>query len=484
MDSYSSAIFHSPFGHSDFGFEVSRELPLAHNRPAKGVHCTLCDGGGVSRGPTGLLEARHMRGASPPLRGIMLVVLALAVPVSAEEVRPATDADKPPQKNSAADAAEWPNWRGPNHDGISTERGWLTAWPKEGPGQLWKAELGTGYSSVTVSAGKVYSMGAARGQDTVFCLNADTGEVVWKHSYPCAVQENYPGTRSTPTVDGTAVYTLSMDGQAFCLDALSGQVVWSRNLKKELGLDLPRHKFASSPIVEGELLLFNMGTDGLALDKKTGDPVWKSSGDSSYASPVPFTLGGRRCAAIFAWSRLLVVESANGQKIASYDWVTEYHENVADPVVTGDKIFISSNYGRGCALVRVGEGGAAAVWQNKNLSSYFASPVLVGDCIYGFHVSAWMKDDLVCLSVKDGSVQWRQKNVTAGGLMAADGKLIVLSRTGELILVEASPAAYTEIARAKVLSTGECSTPPVLSGGRIYARNIKGTLVCLDVRGK
>jgi outer membrane protein assembly factor BamB len=418
------------------------------------------------------------------VRSRLLRVVFLSLLLSGTAV--AADVTKPPDTGAVAIAIapQWLNWRGTNHDGISTEKGWLTAWPKEGPRQLWKTELGTGYSSVAVSGARVYTMGNRRGQDTVFCLSADTGEVVWKHSYPCAVEDNYPGTRSTPTVDGKVVYTLSMGGQAFCLDALSGQVVWSKDLKKELGLDLPRHKFASSAIVEGGLLLLNMGTGGLALDKKTGNAVWKSSGDSSYSSPVPFTLGGRRCAALFAFAQLLVLDPANGKKIASYDWVTEYHENVADPIVMGDKIFITSDYGRGCALVRVGESGAAAVWENKNLSSYFISPVLVGDCIYGFNVSGWEKADLVCLSVKDGSVKWKQKDMMSGGLMAADGKLIILSRTGDLILVEASPSAYTEIARAKVFAKGDCSTAPVLCDGRIYARNIKGTLLCLDVRKK
>jgi outer membrane protein assembly factor BamB len=424
-----------------------------------------------------------MRHASAPLARITLVVLALSVPLGAQDARPVADTDTPSENSSAA-VTDWPVWRGRNHDGVSAEKGWLAAWPKEGPRQLWKAELGSGYSSVTVSAGMAYGMGAFKGQDTVFCLNAETGELIWKHSHPCTVPEGYPGTRSTPTVDGKVVYTLSMDGQAFCLDAISGKVVWSRDLAKELGLDLPRHKFATSAVREEDLLLLNMGTGGLALDRKTGNPVWKSGGDSSYSSAVPFTLAGKRCAALFAWGQLLILEPATGRKVASFDWVTNYHENIADPLVTSEGIFITSDYGRGCAMVRLGEGGAAAVWQNKNLSSYFASPVLVGDCIYGLNVSGWMKDDLVCLSVKDGSVKWRQKDIAAGGLMAADGKLIVLSRSGELIVVQASPAAYTEIARAKVLSTGECSTAPVLSDGRIYVRNIKGTLVCLDVREK
>ncbi len=207
-------------------------------------------------------------------------------------------------KRQTAAAAEWPNWRGPNHNGISIEKGWLTDWPKEGLKKLWKAELGRGHSSVAVMAGKVYTMGRNAEQDTVLCLNAGTGATVWKHSYPAADSDYGGGPRATPAVDGKAVYTLSADGQAFCLDAVSGQVIWHKNLQKELNLVMPLHNFSSSPVLEKELLLANMGTSGLALDKKTGNVAWKSAGDSSYSSPVPFTLAGKRRVALSDKSRI------------------------------------------------------------------------------------------------------------------------------------------------------------------------------------
>jgi outer membrane protein assembly factor BamB len=380
-------------------------------------------------------------------------------------------------------AAEWPNWRGPNHNGVSTEKGWLTDWPKEGPKELWKAELGPSHSSVAVLAGKVYTMGRNAKRDAVLCLNADTGATVWKHSYLAEDSDYGGGPRATPAVDGKAVYTVSADGQAFCLDAASGQVIWKKNLQKELDLVLPLHSFSSSPVLEGELLLLNMGTSGLAVDKKTGHVVWKSEGDSSYSSPVPFTLAGKRCVALFATTQLAVVDLANGQRITSYEWKTRDNANCADPVIVGNSIFISSSYGRGCALIDVGGGSAALLWK-KGFECHYASPVLVGDCLYMLAVSGWLKADLVCVSVQDGSVRWTHKDVGSGGLMVADGKLIVLSRGGDLILAEVSPTAYTEIARAKVFSAGACWNSPVLCSGHIYARNEKGTLVCLDLRGR
>ena len=402
----------------------------------------------------------------------------------------AADADEPDAKGAAAVTAGWPNWRGPSHDGVSAEK--IVAWPAEGPRQLWTAEVGPGHAAPSVRGDKVFIMGRARKEDVVYCFNADTGAVVWKFAYEAAESAYGRGPRATPAVEGNAVYTVSADGQVFCLDAASGRPIWNRNFHKELNLPMPRNHFSTSPVLDGELLLLNMGTSGLALDKKTGNVVWKSEGDSSYSSPVPFNLGGRRCVALFAAHELVVVDEADGRKLAAYEWKLRDNTNCADPVIVGDTIFISSSYGRGCALVRVNGDEAAAVWR-KGYACYYASPVLVGDCLYALVDSGWMKADLVCISVKDGSEKWRQKGVGSGGLVVADGKLVILSRGGELILTEASPDAYKEIARARVLpaQTGgarpspiACWNGPVLSGGRIYARNERGTLVCVDVRGR
>jgi outer membrane protein assembly factor BamB len=231
----------------------------------------------------------------------------------------------------------------------------------------------------------------------------------------------------------------------------------------------------------GELLLLNMGASGLALDKKTGNVVWKSAGDSSYASPVPFTLAGKRRVALFAANGLVVVDLADGHEIASYEWKTLQNANCADPVIVGEAIFISSGYGRGCALIDVGGGDATVRWK-KGFECHFASPVLVGDCLYVLAGSGWMRADLVCVSAKDGSLRWKEKDVGSGGLVVADGKLLILSRRGDLILAEASPIAYTELGRAKVFLTGACWNGPVLSDGQVYVRNENGTLVCLGLR--
>jgi outer membrane protein assembly factor BamB len=395
----------------------------------------------------------------------------------------AADAEK-----DVAGQADWPNWRGPSHNGVSLEKGWRTDWSANPPKQLWTAKLGYGFSSVAVSGGKVYTMGNNGKQDTVFCLEADTGKEVWKQSRQCTTKENYPGSRSTPTVDGKMLYTLGMDGQAFCFEAATSKVVWNKDYYTDLKPVVPLHKFACSPIVDGELILLNMGSEGLAVEKKTGNVVWKSVGEGSYTSVVPFTQGGKHYAALFAGTQLIVLDPATGNKIASAAWKTKNNESAPDPVIYGGKIFITSGPEGSCGLFELAGDKLNKVWENKNLSSYFASPVIVGDYVWGFNKNknweGW-KSDLVCLSLKDGSLQWTQKDVQSGGIMVADGKLLILTYNGDLILAEASSAAYKEIGRTKALPDKPKETftaGPVLCDGRIYVRSDNGTLICLDVK--
>jgi hypothetical protein len=195
-----------------------------------------------------------------------------------------------------ASAEDWPNWRGPRYDGVSKETGWLTQWPATGPKQLWKASVGTGFATFTVSGGRVYTMGNAENTDTVYCLDADTGAVRWKHSYACKLApDNFEGGPcGTPTVAGTAVYTCSRFGQVFALDADSGKVIWTKDLMAELGAKRPQWGFAGSAFIHGDLVVVNVGSFGTALDKKSGNVLWSTGTDASgYSTPVPFNQSHR-----------------------------------------------------------------------------------------------------------------------------------------------------------------------------------------------
>ena len=381
-------------------------------------------------------------------------------------------------------AADWYRWRGPDLNGISTENNWQPKWPAEGPKQLWKASVGTGFSSVSVSKGRVYTMGNTDNKDHVFCFDADTGKQIWKHSYDCLLDPKYyeGGPSGTPTVDGENVFTFSRKGDLFCLEAASGKVIWSKNIAKELGAEIPTWGFAGSPFVEKNLLILNVGSAGTALDKATGKIVWTSGKEAGgYSTPIACDFNGQHCVTLFGAKSVFAVAVNDGKKVWEHNWKTEYDVNASEPIVAGDKVFISSGYNHGCSLLQIKDRKATVLWENKNMRNQFNSCVLLDGFLYGFDGNAGPKADLKCLELKTGAVKWSEEKLGAGALMAADGKLIVLSDKGELIIADASPAAFKPISRAQV-NGGKNWTVPVLSNNKIYCRNAKGDLVCLDVK--
>jgi outer membrane protein assembly factor BamB len=265
----------------------------------------------------------------------------------------------------------------------------------------------------------------------------------------------------------------------FCLDAAKGTVVWSKRLNRELGLEIPTWGCASSVLVEGEVAVVNMGSAGVALDRKSGKVVWVSAKSmGAYATPVPLKIGSEECLAILTRQSLVAVKAANGQQVWSYPWQTSYDVNAADPILDGDKIFISSGYNHGGTVVKMTGQTPEKVWENKNLRNHFNSCVLWQGYLYGPDDSG-----LRCVAFETGDLKWTYGGFGKGSLMVADGKLVGLSEKGELIIAEATPAAFTPISRAQVLK-GKCWTTPVLANGHIYCRNAVGDVVCVDVSAK
>lgn len=379
-----------------------------------------------------------------------------------------------------AGATDWPQWRGPARKGVSAETNWVSRWPGGAPKRLWSKQVGQGFSSVAVAGGRLYTMGNQNNQDVVSCLQAATGKVLWQSRYPCAAGD-YGGPRATPTVHGGNVYTLSREGLALCLNASTGKSVWRRDVGRETRAQMPGWGYASSPLIQGNLVLYNIGRAGVALDKKTGHIAWKSgAGLAGYASPVPFTAGAQNSGvAMFAGSGIVAVNPATGRTLWQYPWATSFDVNAADPIFSGDTVFISSNYNKGGALLRFGASGRPSViWENRNMRNHFNSCVLVGGALYGND-----ENTLKCVDLRTGAERWRMRGMGKGGLIAAAGKLLVLTERGELVVVSATPDRFNEIARAKVLD-GTCWTHPVLAGGLLYCRNQEGALVCLDLRAK
>lgn len=375
---------------------------------------------------------------------------------------------------TAASAADWPQWRGATRNGLSSEKGWKSQWAAGGPKQVWNAQVGEGFSSVAVVGNRLYTMGNRDGRDWIYCLDAKTGKPIWTHSYPCAAGD-YGGPRATPTVDGTAVYTLSREGHAVALDVKTGKPIWMRDLRKVANVQPPGWGFASSPLVSAGRIIYNAGTSGVALDGG-GRVVWKSGGESGYASPVAFSTEAQKGVALFSGFGIVAVNPVDGKELWRHPWQTSYNVNAADPLFVGDSVFISSNYGKGCALLRLAGGRPSVAWQNRSMKNHFNTSVRVGDSLYGND-----ENTLRCLDWKTGAERWAMRGMGKGGLIAADGKLIVLTERGELVVIQATPERLVELSRAKVLQ-GDCWTHPVLANGFIYCRSHEGTLVCVDVR--
>ena len=229
--------------------------------------------------------------------------------------------------------------------------------------------------------------------------------------------------------------------------------------------------------------LWNVGSAGTAVDKATGKMVWTSGKTpAGYSSMVPFTSAGVRCLAFMVQKAVVVVEARTGKELARQAWETTYDTNCADPVMNnGDQLFISS-YDRGGALLRFADGKFSPGWKDWTMHNHINGSVLLHGHLFGINGQAMKKGDLRCVDFQTGEIKWVQPGIGIGSLMAADNKLIILSEKGELIIAEASSEAFQPLARAQVLG-GKCWTVPVLSQGRIYCRNAKGDLVCLDVRG-
>jgi outer membrane protein assembly factor BamB len=381
----------------------------------------------------------------------------------------------------AAVAADWPNYRGPDHNGTASETGLGT-----NPKQLWQATLGPGASSVTVSGGRVFTMGNVNGQDIVYCLDAATGREVWRHSYACALEKRSfeGGPAATPMVDDGKVYTLSHRGDLHCLDAATGKPVWSKNLVSDFKGGRPQWGFASSPAVLGDLLILDVGGDGsstVALDKKDGKLRWQAGDETAgYATPVPAEFGGQAAVVLFKGRAVVGRALTDGRELWRLKWQTSYDVNAASPIVRGNEVFVSSGYNIGSALLRVAGGGVTEVWRNKHLCNQVNSSVLVGENLFGISGNVSPKAPLNCVEWKTGELKWSADHKGGGSLTAADGKLFVLSEKGELIMAEATAAAYRELSRTVVLKE-RCWVAPVVSGGRVYCRGNAGTLVCLSL---
>lgn len=378
--------------------------------------------------------------------------------------------------------AGWPGWRGPARNGISPETGLNWAWTENGPRVLWKGAVGTGFSCVSVSGPRAYTLGNRDNIDTVFCLDAETGRELWKHSYPCPLEPKAyeGGPMATPQVENGRVYTVSKFGHCFCLDAESGEVVWSAKFEPPPRTDADYHVwwgYAGSILVADDRLIIPVGTAGLAVDKLTGKILWDNGpGYSGYSAPVRLEIDRQPCFAFVSGHEVVAAQIADGQVRWKIPWRTTWDQNASDVVVSDGRLFVSSGHGVGGALFDLSTGLPAEVWRSKNMRTYLSNCVLWKGLLFGF-------DDkqLRCLDWRTGEVRWSSPKIGLGSLILADERLIALQEDGTLRIVEASGDAYRSVAEVKILA-GRCWSAPALADGRLFVRNAAGSLICLDVR--
>ena len=381
-------------------------------------------------------------------------------------------------------ASDWLQWNGSSRDGISTELGFADSWPESGLKAEWTREIGTGFSSMSIAGERLFAMGHQDGNETVWCLNSHTGDVLWTHVYRSQLLPNLHegGPCATPTIDGDVVYTVGKEGQLFCLSIADGSVVWQVLLQEALDVKLPEWGFSSSPLILGEQLILEAGRV-VSFSKRDGKMLWQTPKHSAgYGSAAPFQWQERTLLATLDCEGLRVMDSVDGAELAFAEWKSPYATNSTTPIISGDKIFISTGYNVGCGLFQFSGSGLKTIYTSKDMRNHFTNCVLLDGWLYGIDGNSHngRNATLSCLNFETGELAWKQRGPGCGSLIAADGKLLVLSERGPLVMVRQSAESYSELARTEFLD-GRCWTAPALAHGRLYGRNASGQLRCVTL---
>lgn len=383
---------------------------------------------------------------------------------------------------------DWPQWRGANRDGKSTEKGLLKSWPQGGPKLAWQAKgAGEGYSSFAVAAGRVYTLGARGGTEYVMAFEEATGKKLWEVAHGNRFSNDRgDGPRGTPTLDGAQLYAFGASGDLAAMDAASGKVIWKINVLERFGGSNITWGLSESPLVLRDRVIVNAGGRGasiVAVNKKDGSVLWRSQGDQAgYSSGILHEFEGTPQAIFFTGQRALAVDARDGRLLWSYDRVSNRTANIATPIVRGNRVFVSSDYGTGAALLELRASGksieAREVYFTREMRNHHASSVLIGDHLYGFSGAI-----LTAMKFDSGEVAWRDRSVGKGSVIFADERLYLFSENGIVGLAEANPTAYREHGRFQ-LRTGSLPTwsHPVVANGKLYLRD-QDTIYAYNVRG-
>ena len=383
----------------------------------------------------------------------------------------------------------WTNYRGPSRDGKYDETPIRTNWPTDGLPVLWKQPIGGGYSSFVVAEGVAFTIEQRRSQEIVAAYDLETGRELWTHGSDAEFRESMggDGPRATPTWEAGRLYALGAEGDLRCFDARTGKLNWSKNILKDNGADNLQWGMSGAPlIVDDKVVVLPGGRAGksvAAYNKMTGAPIWKSLNDTqAYVSPMLATLAGKRQILVETANRVVGLAPEDGSLLWETGWDTSMGINCSQPlVVDANRIFLSSGYGKGAALVEITASNdgfsARKVWENSSMKNKFNSSVLYNGNIYGLDEGI-----LTCVEINSGERRWKGGRYGYGQVLLANGHLIVITDTGELVLVKATPDKHTEVAKFSAIE-GKTWNYPAIAGGRLLVRN-QTQMACFDLSGK
>ena len=393
---------------------------------------------------------------------------------------------------SRAGQGDWPQWRGPDRTGLSSETGLLKQWPAEGPKLAWKVTgLGAGFSTVAVVGDRIYTAGDIGEGSFVMALKRSDGAMLWKAKLG-RTGGGPPGPRGSPTVDGDFVYELGQHGELVCVAAADGKEVWRKDLAKDFSGKHGGWLYSESVLVDGDRVICTPGGSKgtlLALNKKTGDVLWRTSDwtdSAEYSSPIVETIGGVRQYIQLTGASVAGVAAESGKVL----WRAARRGQTATvptPVYSDGHVYVASGYGVGCNLFKITADkdsfSAEQVYANKNMVNHHGGVILLGKHLYGFcDGKGW-----VCQDFKTGEIAWRKESVGKGALTYADGHLFLRSEGGKgtVALVDADPAAYKETGRFDQphRSKENSWAHPVVAGGKLYLRD-QDVLLCYELRGE
>ena len=388
-------------------------------------------------------------------------------------------------------AADWPQVLGPTRNGVYAGPPLLETWPSGGPRVAWRKTVGQGLSGPVVAGGRLFLFHRVENREVVEAMDPKTGNRLWKYDYPTTYRDDFgfdEGPRAVPVVSGGIVYTFGAEGQLHAVDAATGARVWSEDTMQRFKVPKGFFGAAGSPLVDDGRVIANIGgaeAGIVAFDAKTGRVAWTATRDgASYSSGVLTSIGGQKAAVFLTRNGVTSLEPATGRVLFQLPWRSRSAAsvNAASPLVVGDVMFISAEYGPGAAAFQLSEAAPARLWASDDvLSNHYATSVHRDGVLYGFHGRQEFGPSLRAVDLRTGKVRWEVDQFRAGSITLAGTRLLIVRESGELVLAAANSDAFTPIARAQVLPA-TVRALPAIADGLVYLRN-EQTLVCLDLRG-